>query len=76
MIQKYHNSDTMILIPTNVPFVDKDLYTYEWYLDHNLIGCAYQVSCTFPRSKKYKITLIVSASGYKTTTNRYVNVVL
>ena len=77
MIQKYNLNDTIILLPGNVSFQDRNIYSYQWYNGRESIGTTYQVNYIFTRLGKHKLTLIIQnkTNGMISVTTNNINVV-
>jgi hypothetical protein len=77
MIQKYIISDSIILIPA-ITYADKNLYSYEWYVNGILHDINYCSKYNFPKSGVYTIKLITTSNITKlaTTIIKQVNVTL
>jgi hypothetical protein len=77
MIQKYVISDSIILLPA-IAYADKDLYSYEWYINGVLHDINYYSKYNFPKSGIYTIKLVTTNNITKlaTTIIKQVNVTL
>lgn len=69
MIQKYITNDTVNLV-SSVVYAEKDNYTYEWYVDSDLISTEYSTTYKFKYNGSFVIKLVVTdiSNGYKTNT--------
>lgn len=76
MIQKEYHSDNILLIASGIPFSERELYKYEWYVDNVLISKNYQDVYSFSKNGLHTISLVVidPNTNLRTRTNNILNV--
>lgn len=59
MIQKYLKTDTIILVPDAIPLIQREEYTYEWYMNGILIGNKYETHHRFSKEGINEVKLVM-----------------